>query len=89
VSGSDHHRREVQDRTNSENLVVPQDCGNDPGAIYVGYIPQVADGVDVSRTATVAPTDNSATLSVRGISKIKACNVAVKLLDELWSETTR
>jgi len=33
--------------------------------------------------------NNSATLSVRGISKIKACNVAVKLLDELWSETTR
>jgi hypothetical protein len=57
VSGSDHHRREVQDRTNSENLVVPQDCGNDPGAIYVGYIPQVADGVDVSRTATIAPTE--------------------------------
>jgi hypothetical protein len=30
----------------------PQDCGNDiPSVIYVGYIPQVADGVDVSRNS--------------------------------------
>jgi hypothetical protein len=56
--GRSYHRREMQDRTNGENLVAPQDCGNDiPGAIYVGYIPQVADEFDVSRTATVAPTE--------------------------------